>query len=205
MLRGSRRKHVGPLAKLCVLIAFLRVSQSFVTVQLARPARGPSHENIVKRAAEAGTADLPVAEAAEQKVVEDAVSVVMGAERIQVPWKPGATCRDFRKSVEEVTEVPSGKQELKLANGELLGEGGEVRSDFEGPGAKLKTLWLVDLRTPAEKGEGEETIGEKLGTLWKLDNVSVLSIIVVIYTFFKELFPILANGGIKNAWIDGTQ
>eukprot|EP00439_Symbiodinium_sp_Y106_P061545 s305_g9.t1 len=81
------------------------------------------------------------------------------------------------------------------ASAELLGEEEELRSSYKG--TNVQTIWLEDLRTAEEKGEKEDTIIDQLQQLWKLDNVTVLSVLLVVYTFIKELLPLFIEG-VKN-------
>lgn len=128
--------------------------------------------------------------------VEGSVTIVQGVTRTRVPWASEETCALLRERIEEATGIPAAKQQLKLANQELLAEGNEKQSSYEASG-KIRTIWLEDLRTPGERGEEEKTFIDELKQFWKLDNVTVVSLALVVYTFFKELLPLFLEG-VKN-------
>eukprot|EP00439_Symbiodinium_sp_Y106_P063865 s305_g9.t4 len=103
---------------------------------------------------------------------------------------------DAGKVVLRVLEtVAAVKDSDTEASAELLGEEEELRSSYKG--TNVQTIWLEDLRTAEEKGEKEDTIIDQLQQLWKLDNVTVLSVLLVVYTFIKELLPLFIEG-VKN-------
>eukprot|EP00913_Durusdinium_trenchii_P020716 g19456.t1 len=123
--------------------------------------------------------------------LEGSVTIVQGASRTRVPWAPEESCRQLRARIEDSTGIPAAKQQLKLVNQEFLAEGDETQASYESAG-KIKTIWLEDLRTPGDRpwawarGEEEKTFIDELKQLWKLDNVTVVSLALVAYTFFKE-------------------
>eukprot|EP00440_Ansanella_granifera_P074797 gb/GFBE01081172.1/.p1 GENE.gb/GFBE01081172.1/~~gb/GFBE01081172.1/.p1 ORF type:complete len:209 (+),score=55.14 gb/GFBE01081172.1/:1-627(+) len=186
--------------RLCMLAAtsviWCSLSMAFVGAPPARHLRSDFSFG-TKRSAESGASELPSSTAVDEAPVDEepkegTVSVVIGAKRFRIAWGPTETLAELQKRVEQETEIPPAKQQLKLANQELLEEG-KQRSAYEAS-SKIRTLWLDDLRTPEERGEEVETLVDKLGTLWKLDNVTVLSIVVVAWAFVKDLFPLLISG-----------
>ncbi|CAJ1327198.1 unnamed protein product [Effrenium voratum] len=187
---AKRRAALIPrLAAIFVLGSVLNAA--FIAPRPARP-------HILRRAeAEAVTLTEPEptepAESQESVPLEGSVTIVQGASRVRVPWAPEETCATLRARVEEATGVPVAKQQLKLAKQELLGEEDETQQSYEANG-KIRTIWLEDLRTPAERGEEEETIIDQLKQLWKLDNVTVVSLVLAAYTIVKELLPLIING-----------
>mmetsp|Transcript_58464 Transcript_58464/g.161783 ORF Transcript_58464/g.161783 Transcript_58464/m.161783 type:complete len:201 (+) Transcript_58464:46-648(+) len=121
--------------------------------------------------------------------------VVQGAERFPIRWSADDTVDRIRDQVEEATGIPASKQELQLGNEEVLGTGNSLLSDYATTGA-IRTLWLKDLRTPSERGEEEETVLDSMKTWWKLDAVTVLSVIAVVVEFVKDGLPLI-TGGLK--------
>ncbi|CAE8732918.1 unnamed protein product [Polarella glacialis] len=119
---------------------------------------------------------------------------VQGSKRFLVQWVSEETAEQFRERVSLLTGVPAEKQQLKLADKQLLGEGQTLLSQYEVNGA-IRLIWLEDLRSPQERGEKGETILDKIGTLWKLDNITILSLIVVAVEFVKDLLPVLLKWG----------
>mmetsp|Transcript_13562 Transcript_13562/g.28312 ORF Transcript_13562/g.28312 Transcript_13562/m.28312 type:complete len:217 (+) Transcript_13562:68-718(+) len=163
---------------------------------VSRP--GPNFRGAsVLRTAEAETQVAEVEAQAEETPMDpkSTVSIVLGADRMKIAWDAEETCATLRERIAEATGIPANRQELKLASAELLGEEEELRSSYKG--TNVQTIWLEDLRTAEEKGEKEDTIIDQLQQLWKLDNVTVLSVLLVVYTFIKELLPLFIEG-VKN-------
>ncbi|CAE7761068.1 unnamed protein product, partial [Symbiodinium pilosum] len=186
----------SPLLALCALFVVARLSLDAAAFVAGPPVprSGPSAR--VARWAEADTQVAEV-EAKEEAAVPTGrtVSIVQGANRMKIQWETEETCATLRERIAEATGIPADRQELKLASAELLGEGDELQSTYKG--GSVQTIWLEDLRTPEEKGEKEKTFVDELQQLWKLDNVTVVSAALAIWTFFKELLPLFTEG-VKN-------
>lgn len=204
MIMFTRRRCRPTVVLVTVLVIYIFTyvgnTSSSTFVQM-RPARlyVHSHQGIpIGRFAEPAVDAAPIqTQAAEGETIdqpkEGTISVVQGAKRTRIAWAAKETCSQLRQRVEESTGIPAAKQELALANQDLLGESGELQSQYSATGP-IRTVWLTDLRTPAERGEKEKTLLDEFGTLWKLDNITVLSILVAGWAIVKDLLPILING-----------
>ncbi|CAE8696613.1 unnamed protein product, partial [Polarella glacialis] len=202
--RFARIPRAGCLLKLCLLAvlpsSWTSIRDAFVGVPAARHSflqTSPAMSTV--RFAEPGmmeseTAETETSEEEDQGSEEGLVGIVQGSKRFLVQWVSEETAEQFRERVSLLTGVPAEKQQLKLADKQLLGEGQTLLSQYEVNGA-IRLIWLEDLRSPQERGEKGETILDKIGTLWKLDNITILSLIVVAVEFVKDLLPVLLKWG----------